>query len=281
MPCPYSSYGLAHLTERTAEIKTTRGLVIPSDVAVWDGPLLNLCGFGHGFAHRGTREAVRSFVSPDPDQVAVEFHEHVFRCAAPPGLVFVDVTIVRWDEPGDFLRGCGVREVENPEAGIEPRNGNDRGIGGAGRQPTLRVVRAEASAREAKIGVRRIGRRRRPREESDDFRISRVLHVENIRSVVNLPAIRFERLMDGDDDVLKARMGRVGNKGIARVERNHAEGIEFVLRMTVRLGMLDVGQIHDIKPEGPKAAVADGAAVFHTFRDGDRAMISGPGSAIS
>src|SRR5437879_2472989 len=146
MPCPYRLAGLAHLTERAAEIKTARGLVIPSDVAMRDRPLLNLGGFGHRFAHRGTREAVRSFVSPDPDQVPVKFDEHVFRGAAPPCFVLVDVSVMRRDEPGDFLRGSGIREVENPEAGIEPGNGNNRRIRGAGRQPTLRVVRAEASA---------------------------------------------------------------------------------------------------------------------------------------
>src|SRR5467141_4687976 len=281
MPCPYRLAVLAHLTERASEIKATRSLIIPSDVAMRDRPLLNLGGFGHRFAHRWTREAVSSFVSPDPDQVAVKFNEHVFRRAAPPCFVLVDVSVVRRDEPGDFLRGGGIREVENPEAGIEPGNGNNRRIRCARRQPALRVVRAESSAGEAKVGIGRIGRRRRPRKEPDDFRISGVLHVENIRGMVNLPAIRFERLMERDDDILKPRMCCVGNEGIARVERDSAEGVEFVLRMTARLGMLDVGQIHDIKPEGPKAAVADGAAVFYTFRYGDGAMISGPGSAIS
>src|SRR6266850_3981531 len=156
----FEKSGLPYLTERASEIKTARGLVIPSDVAMRDRPLLNLRGFGHRFAHRWTREAVSSFVSPDPDQVAVKFNEHVFRRAAPPCFVLVDVSVVRRDEPGDFPRGGGIREVENPEAGVEPGNGNDRRIRGAGRQPTLRVVRAESSAREAKIGIGSIGRRR-------------------------------------------------------------------------------------------------------------------------
>src|SRR6266478_6449737 len=97
MPCPYRLTGLPHLTERASEIKTARSLVIPSDVAMGDRPLLNLRGFGHRFAHRWTREAVSSFVSPDPDQVAVKFNEHVFRREAgqtrrPPS--------GRWDSRG-------------------------------------------------------------------------------------------------------------------------------------------------------------------------------------
>src|SRR5229473_6657948 len=195
MPCPYNSYGLAHLTERASEIKTSRGLVIPSYIAMRDRPLLNLRGFCHRFADGGARQAVCSFVSPDPNQVPVKFDENIFRRAAPPGLVLVDVAVARRNEPRDFFRSGRTREVKNSQAGIEPRNRNDRGIGSAGRQPALRVVRAEASAREAEVGVRRIGRRRRAREEPDDFRISGVLHVENIRGMVNLPAIRFYRLM--------------------------------------------------------------------------------------
>src|SRR6266404_133119 len=140
MPCPYRLTGLPHLTERASEIKTARSLVIPSDVAMGDRPLLNLSGFGHRFAHRRTREAVSSFVSPDPDQVAVKFNEHVFRRAAPPCFVLVDVSVVRRDEPGDLLWGRGIREVENPEAGTEPGNGNNRRIRGTGRQPALRLL---------------------------------------------------------------------------------------------------------------------------------------------
>src|SRR6266550_2375158 len=128
MQCPYRLTWLPHLTERAPELKTTRALVVPSDVAMRGRPLLNVREFGHGFAHRWTREAVSSFVSSDPDQVAVKFHEHVFRRAAPPCFVLVDVSVVRRDEPGEFLRGRGIREVENPEAGIEPGNGNNRRI---------------------------------------------------------------------------------------------------------------------------------------------------------
>src|SRR5260370_36272788 len=51
--------------------------------------------------------------------------------------------------------------------------------------------------------------------------------------------------------------------------------------MTVGLRMLDVGQVQAVTPEAPKAAVADSAAVFHTLRDGDGAMIPGPGRMIS
>src|ERR1700737_4317517 len=114
-----------------------------------------------------------------------------------------------------------------------------------------------------------MGRRRRTRAKPDDFRLSRVLHVENIGSMVDLPAIRFERLMQRNDNVLKLRMCGIRNDGIACVERDSAERVEFILRMAVGLRMLDIGQVHDVKPEGSKAAVADGAAVFYTLRDGD------------
>jgi len=74
------------------------------------------------------------------------------------------------------------------------------------RAPASIACCASRSVRgRSKVGIGRIGRRRRPRKEPDDFRISRVLHVENIRGMVDLPAIRFERLMERDDDVPKPR----------------------------------------------------------------------------
>ena len=111
---------LAHLTERASEIKTARGLIVPPDIAMRDRPLLYLRGLSYRFAEGGAREAVGSFVSSDPDQVPVKFHEYVFRRAAPPRFVLVDITVARWDEPRDLLRGGGVREVENSEAGVKP-----------------------------------------------------------------------------------------------------------------------------------------------------------------
>src|SRR3979490_358786 len=128
MPCPYSFTELAPLTERASQTVTTGGRGIPSHVSMRARSLLQLGRFVHRFAHRRTREAVSSFVSPDPDQVAVKFNEHVFRRAAPPCFVLVDVSVARRDEPGNFPRGGGIREVENPEAGIEPGNSNNRGI---------------------------------------------------------------------------------------------------------------------------------------------------------
>src|SRR5260370_23653224 len=113
MPCPYKVDGLAHLAEVASEIKTACGLIVPRDIAMRDGPFLNLCRFGHRFAEGGAREAARSFVSADPDQVPVKLHEHVLSRAAPPRFVFVDITVARRNEPGDLLRGGGVREAEN------------------------------------------------------------------------------------------------------------------------------------------------------------------------
>ena len=68
---------------------------------------------------------------------------------------------------------------------------------------------------------------------------------------------------------------------VAGVEGNRAEGVEFILHVAVGLRMFDVGQVHDVKSECAKAAVADGAAVFHSLGYGDRAVISGPGGVIS
>src|SRR5438270_667696 len=119
---------LAYLTERAAEIETTRGLVIPPDIAMRDRPLLYFRRFSYRFAHRGARKTICTFVSSNPDQVSIKFHEHILRGAAPPGLVLVDVTIVRRNKPRDFLRGSGIREVENPEPGVKPGDCHHRGI---------------------------------------------------------------------------------------------------------------------------------------------------------
>ena len=76
-------------------------------------------------------------------------------------------------------------------------------------------------------------------------------------------------------------MGCVRDDWIARVEGNRAERVEFILHVAIGLGVFDVGQVHGVKPEGAKAAVADRAAVLDALRDGDRAVISGPGRMVS
>ena len=75
-------------------------------------------------------------------------------------------------------------------------------------------------------------------------------------------------------------MSGVGNHGIAGVEGNGAERIEFVLHVPVRLGVFDVCKIHDVHSERAEPAVADGAAVFDAFGNGDGAVISGPGGMV-
>ena len=45
--------------------------------------------------------------------------------------------------------------------------------------------------------------------------------------------------------------------------------------------MFYVGQVHGVKTEGAKSAVADRAAVFDALGHGDRAVISGPGGVVS
>ena len=92
----------------------------------------------------------------DPDQVAVPFDENIFRGSAPPAFVVVDLAVARRHELGDFLRLGGIGDVEHADAGVEPGDRHDIGLGCAGREPALRVVRAKTAAREAEVRVRSV-----------------------------------------------------------------------------------------------------------------------------
>src|SRR4029077_13898960 len=132
----------------------------------------------------------------------------------------------------------------------------------AWREPALRVVRAKASACEAEVRVRSVGRSSRAREKADELRIFWIFHVHHIRRVVILATVGFERFVHRDDFVLKPGMGGVRDDWIARVERNGAERVEFILQVAMGLGFFYVGEVNDENPERPKAAVTDSAAVF-------------------
>src|SRR5438128_10474589 len=96
-------------------------------------PFSYLAGFEHRLAERRRREAVAPFVSPEPDQISVPFHEDVFRRSTPPAFVLVDFSIAGRDEPRDFLRQGGIGEVENTDAGVEVSDGHGLGAWSAGR----------------------------------------------------------------------------------------------------------------------------------------------------
>src|ERR1700740_2370351 len=108
---------------------------------------------------------------------------------------------MRRNEPGNFLWRSGIREVKNANTRVKPGDRNDGGIGSAWREPALRVVRAEAPARKTEVRVRRVGRRRRARKEADYFWISRIFHIKNIRSVVDLAAIGLQRFVDRNQHI--------------------------------------------------------------------------------
>ena len=88
------------------------------------------------------------------------------------------------------------------------------------------------------------------------FGIFRVLHVHHVRRVVVFAAVRFERFVNATI-MSEPRMGGVRNHGKAGVEGNRAKRVEFILHVAIGLGVLDVGQIHDVHAEGAKAAIAD------------------------
>lgn len=220
-------------------------------------------------------------MSSDPDQVPIEFDEAVFGRPAPPAFVVVDLALVRGYEISDFLGSDRVGYIEYPNTGVEPGGCKDFGLGYAGSEPTLRVVRAEAAARETEIVVRSIRRGLRFREQSDDFRIARVLHIDHVRRVVDLAAVGFEGLVQSDHHVLEPRVRRVGEYGIDGVKRDGAECVEFILDMPHGLGMRDVAEVHHIHSESAEAAVADVSAVFDALGDGEGAVVAGPRSAVA
>src|ERR1700739_2434982 len=171
------STGLSHLAQRSAKVKRGGSLVIPTHVAMGDGPFLDLHWLCDGLAECWARKAVGTLVGADPDQVAVEFDKHVLCRSTPPGFVLVDVAVPRRHEPRHFFWRTGIGDIENANAGIKPSDHDDRRIGCPRGQPTLRVMRTEAPPRKAEIRVRRIEGSGGAREEADDLGIPRVCHV--------------------------------------------------------------------------------------------------------
>src|SRR5438132_5043596 len=236
-----SSHGSTHLAETSSEVKSGGSLVVPAHIAKWNRPPLDFGRLEHGFSQGWAGEAIGTFVRADPDKVTVPFDKDVLRGSAPPTFIFIHLAIARRNEPGNFFGSGGIGDIENADPCIEPGHRDDIWLGGAGLQPAMGVMRAEAPAREAEIRVGSIGRSRGARKEADNFWISRIFYIDDVRGMVILTAVGFHGLMRGDDDILQPRMGRVGSYGQAGVKRDGAEGIEFVLHMPIGLGVLDIG----------------------------------------
>ncbi len=83
--------------------------------------------------------------------------------------------------------------------------------------------------------------------------------------VIVFAAVRFQRLMVRKPSACKLRMCGIGNQGKTGVKRNRAKGVEFILRVTQGLGMLDVAQIHAVHAEGAEAPIANSAAVLNAL----------------
>src|SRR5258708_34155777 len=239
-------------------------------------PLLDLAGFEPGLSERWSRKAVGAPMSPNPDQVSVPLDKNIFRRSAPPGFIFIEIAIARRDKPRHFHRKGGIADVKNADPSVEPRHCNEIRLRRTGLNQALCVVRAKAAPRKTEVRVRSIRRALRAREETNNFRISRVLHVNDIRGVVDLPAIRLERFVRANQKILQPWMHGIGDHRQYCVERYRSERVEFILHGTVRLGMFEVGQIHAIHAEAPKTSVANRTAVLDSPRNAKRTVVSRP-----
>src|SRR5690349_17410798 len=122
----------------------------------------------------------------DPDEVSIPLDKDVLRGATPPRYVLVDLAIPWRNEPGDLFGTGGIGNVKNAHACVEPGHRDDIRFGGAGLQPAMCVVRAESSASEAEIRVGSVGRSRGARKKADNLWIPRILHIDDVGSVIIL-----------------------------------------------------------------------------------------------
>src|SRR5258708_21300623 len=262
-------------------MRTAGCLVVPTGIAMRQGPLLCLAGFEHRLSERWSRKAVGALMSPNPDQVSVPLDKNIFRRSAPPGFIFIEIAIARRHKPRHFLRKGGIADVKNADASVEPRHRNEIRLRRTGLNQALCVVRGKAATRKTEVRVRSIRRRLRAREETNNFRIARVLHVNDIRGVVDLPAIRLERFVRANQKILQPWMHGIGDHRQYCAERYRSERVEFILHGTVRLGMFEVGQIHAIHAEGPEPSVANRTPVLASLPYPKPAVVSRPANLVS
>ena len=119
--------------------------------------------------------------------------------------------------------------------------------------------------------------RHRAREQTDDARLGRILHIDDVARVPRLAAVGFEALGYRDDEILKPRITRRARiDGHDVVIGNAADGFERMRHLAKNLGVADVGEVVDIHPEMSPTAVADGAAILDPDRHDARRPVAGP-----